>query len=87
VVERTVPQLQERTYEPPRPVEVEQDGRWVPGLQRAWHRWDDDRGWVADVELTVTYVWGLRTRSVVVPASQVRLREPAEPAGRVSAAP
>jgi hypothetical protein len=73
VVERTVPLIQERTYEPPRQVEVEHDGRWSPGLQRSWHHWDDDRGWVAEVEVTVSCYWGVLTRVLVVPASEVRL--------------
>jgi hypothetical protein len=80
VPERTVPLIQERIYEPARQVEVEYQGRWTPGLQRSWHRWDDDRGWVADVEVTVTCPWGVVTRVLVVPASQVRLAT--SPAGQ-----
>ena len=53
VAERTVPLIQERIYDPPRAVEVEQDGRWLPAVQRSCHLWDDDRGWVAQVEYTV----------------------------------
>lgn len=84
MVERTVPLVQERTYEPPRAVEVEVDGRWVPGLQRSWHQWEDDRGWVADVEVTVTCYWGALTRSLTVPAA--RLRPPTGPRRELAAA-
>jgi hypothetical protein len=73
VVERTVPLLQERIYEPPRSVEVEYEGHWIPGLQRSWHHWDDDRGWVAEVEVPVSRYWGVLTRCLVVEASRVRL--------------
>jgi hypothetical protein len=75
VTERTIRLLQERIYDPPRPVEVERDGRWLPALQHAWHLWDDDRGWEAQVEYTVTYAWGIRTRSAVVSADRLRLAE------------
>jgi hypothetical protein len=73
VVERRVDPVQQREFDPPRPVEVEHDGRWLPALQRSWHLWDDDRGWVAEVEYTVTYEWGLLTRVAVLPADRLRL--------------
>jgi hypothetical protein len=80
VVERTVPLIQERIYEPPRAVEVEVEGRWLPGLQRSWHQWDDDRGWLAEVEVTVSYYWGARTAAMAVPAARVRLATVSSPA-------
>jgi hypothetical protein len=64
-------------------VEIEQDGRWLPGLQHSWRRWDDDRGWVAEVEYTVVHPWGIRTRIDVLPADRVR---PELPDGRQAAA-
>ena len=42
--------LEERTFTPPRAVEVQHEGSWCPGFQRAWRLCDDNRGWVADVE-------------------------------------
>ena len=75
MVARTVPLLQERIYEPPRSVEVDYEGHWIPGLQRSWHHWDDDRGWVAEVEVTVSRYWGVLTRCLVVEAAQIRLAE------------
>jgi hypothetical protein len=78
VTERTLRLTQERVYDPPRGVEVEQDGHWSPALQRSWQLWDDDRGWVAQVEYTVCYHWGVRTRVDMVPADRLRLaRRPA----------
>jgi hypothetical protein len=73
VTERTVRLLQERLFDPPREVEVEEQGGWSPGLQRSWQLWDDDRGWVAEVEHTLPRYWGVLTRIAVVPAGRVRL--------------
>jgi hypothetical protein len=36
--------IEERRFDPPRPVQVEQDGRWWPGVQHAWRLCDDGRG-------------------------------------------
>ena len=35
-----------RRFDPPRAVDVEQDGAWWPGRQMAWAQWDG-RGWMA----------------------------------------
>jgi hypothetical protein len=41
--------LKQRTFDPPRQVEIERDGRWWTGTQTAWRLRDDSRGWMADV--------------------------------------
>ena len=46
--------LEERRFDPPRGVEVERDGYWWAGFQRAW-RLCDDRGWVAHVGYVVQH--------------------------------
>lgn len=66
--------LDERLFDPPRLVEVERDGAWWPGVQRAWRLCDDHRGWMADVEYVVQHDWGLGTYVAPVPAERVRLR-------------
>jgi hypothetical protein len=73
VIERTVHLVQHRVYDPPREVEVERDGCWFHALQHSWQLWDDGRGWVAEVEWTQSYYWGVRTVLAVVPAERVRL--------------
>ena len=73
MIERTAHLLQDRVYDPPREVEVERDGSWSPALQRSWQLWDDGRGWVAEVEWTERYYWGIRTVVAMVPADRVRL--------------
>jgi hypothetical protein len=75
VIERTVRLLQDRVYDPPREVEIERDGSWSPALQRSWQLWDDGRGWVAEVEWTERYYWGIRTVVAMVPADRVRLAD------------
>jgi hypothetical protein len=78
VIERTVTLLQDRVYDPAREVEVERDGTWSPALQRSWQLWDDGRGWVAEVEWTERYYWGIRTVVAMVPADRVRLEDAAQ---------
>ena len=73
MIERTVQLVQERVYDPPREVEVERAGSWIPALQRSWQLWDDGRGWSAEVEWTERYYWGIRTVVAMVPADRVRL--------------
>jgi hypothetical protein len=75
MIERTVRLLQDRVYDPPRAVEVERDGCWSPALQRSWQLWDDGRGWVAEVEWTERYHWGIRTAIAMVPGGRVRPEE------------
>ena len=41
--------LDERLFDPPRDVLVENDGRWKPGEQTAWRLGDDGFGWRAAV--------------------------------------
>jgi hypothetical protein len=65
--------LREHRYDPPRPVEVEHDGYWWPGLQHAWRLCDDDRGWIADVEYSVQYDWGRGKHLQCVPQERFRL--------------
>jgi hypothetical protein len=69
----TVRLLQERRFDPPRPVEVEHSGRWLPGVQHAWRLCDDGRGWLADVEYVVDYPWGRGKHLRVVPPERVRV--------------
>ena len=66
--------LEERTYDPPRSVLVEHDGRWWPGTQRAWRLCDDGRGWRADVEYVAEYEWGRGKHLPTVPPERLRLR-------------
>jgi hypothetical protein len=66
--------VDERRFEPPRPVEVlGADGSWWPGMQRAWRLCDDDRGWVADVEYVARHEWGSGKHLASVPPERVRL--------------
>ena len=67
--------LEERTFDPPRPVLVEHDGEWWPGLQRAWRLCDDGRGWRADVEYSVQYDWGRGKHMPTVLPERLRLQE------------
>lgn len=67
----TVPQVAAHGFHPPRPVEVEHEGRWWSGLRSA--RRHDAGGWVADVEYTVAYDWGPGEHLAVVTADRVRL--------------
>ena len=53
--------LDERRFDPPRPVEVEHDGAWWPETQRAWRLSDDDRERRADVAYVVEYRVSCRT--------------------------
>ena len=64
--------LKERRFDPPRLVEVERDGHWWPGFQRARRLCDDDRGWVADVEYVMRHEWGPSKHLEAVPAHRVR---------------
>jgi hypothetical protein len=66
--------LAERRFTPPRPVEVERDGRWWPGFQHAWRLCDDGHGWMADVEYVVAYDWGRGKHLGCVPPMRLRLR-------------
>ena len=68
----TVRVLEERRFDPPRAVEVQQDGTWHPGWLRAWRRLDDGTGWRADVQYAVQHWWGVGTHVATVPASRVR---------------
>ena len=67
--------LDERRFDPPRLVDVEKDGAWWPGSQRAWRLCDDGRGWMADVEFVVQYDWGPGKHLMAVPVERVRLRQ------------
>jgi hypothetical protein len=49
--------IEERRFDPPRPVEIEHDGRWWAGTQTAWRLCDDARGWMADVTWTEQHDW------------------------------
>jgi hypothetical protein len=75
-VEHPVRLVAERHLTPPRPVEVELEGRWWPGLQHAWRLCDDGRGWIADVEFNVHHEWGWGKHLSCVPSGRVRLVEP-----------
>jgi hypothetical protein len=64
--------LEERRFDPPRPVEVEHDDRWWPGAQAAWRLCEDGRGWRADVEYVVEHEWGRGLHVPTVPPERVR---------------
>jgi hypothetical protein len=64
--------MEERRFDPPRPVEVELEGHWWPGVQHAWRLCDDGRGWMADVEFTAMHEWGLGKYLPVVPPERLR---------------
>jgi hypothetical protein len=65
--------LEERSFTPPRPVEVEHEGSWCPGFQRAWRLCDDSRGWVADVEYVAQHDWGPGKHLACVSPDRLRL--------------
>lgn len=64
--------LEEQRFDPPRPVEIQHDGWWWPGLQRAWRLCDDERGWRAEVRWTEQHEWGPGTYDTMVPSIRVR---------------
>lgn len=66
--------LDERLFIPPRLIEVEHEGVWWPGAQRAWRLCDDGRGWMADVEYVADHEWGPGKYVQSVPARRVRPR-------------
>lgn len=61
-----------RRLDPPRPVEVWHDGRWVAGQQHAWIR-QDDGSWKASVSYVVAHEWGPGKYLRTVPADRIRL--------------
>jgi hypothetical protein len=65
--------LKEHRFDPPRLVEVEQDGAWWPGFQWAWRLCDDDRGWMAHVEYSVQHEWGRGKHLQSVPPELLRV--------------
>jgi hypothetical protein len=67
--------LKEHRFDPPRPVEVERDGHWWTGSQSAWQLCDDGRGWMAQVEYSVQYEWGLGKHLQSVPPERIRVTE------------
>jgi hypothetical protein len=74
--------IEERRFNPPRPVVVEKDGAWWPGFQRAWRVCDDGRGWMADVEFTAQYDWGLGKHLATVTPHRVRLGDLPHPVNK-----
>jgi len=52
---------------------VEKNGHWWPGFQHAWRVCDDDRGWMADVEFSARYDWGIGKHLSSVTPERVRL--------------
>ena len=65
--------LDERRYDPPRAVEVEDGGRWWPGFQSRWLLCDDGRGWMVEVEYTARHEWGRGTHLQSVPPERFRI--------------
>lgn len=65
--------LEERRFNPPRVVEVEDEGHWWVGTQRSWRLCDDSRGWMAEVRWTRRHEWGLGTYDTMVTPDRVRL--------------
>lgn len=64
--------VDERRFDPPRRVLVEQDGEWWPAELRAWRLCDDARGWMAECRWTRPHEWGQGTYDTMVPAARVR---------------
>jgi hypothetical protein len=64
--------LEERRFDPPRPVLVEHEGRWWPGWQRAWRLCDDTRGWMAEVTWTADHEWGPGNYATMVRRERVQ---------------
>jgi hypothetical protein len=65
--------LEQRTFDPPRQVEVEHNGRWWTGAQAAWRLCDDHRGWMADVTWTEQHDWGPGKYMTMVPPERIRV--------------
>jgi hypothetical protein len=67
-------------------VEVELAGQWWPGVQSAWRLTSDRDFWVADVEFTAQYEWGLGKHfyRVVSPASVGYIAASTEPTFRAA---
>ena len=66
--------LDERRFDPPRNVEVENDGRWWSGEQTAWRLCDDGFGWRAAVTWRQLHDYGWGRHLTSVPPERVRLR-------------
>jgi hypothetical protein len=54
-------------------VEVEHDGAWHVGYQRAWRLWDDSRGWMAEVIWREQHERGPSTYDTMVTPDRMRL--------------
>jgi hypothetical protein len=78
--------LEVQRFDPPRQVEVENDGQWRPAQQRAWRLCDDVRGWIAEVRWTELHDWGPGTYDTMVTPNRVRLPGYASVLRRFSAA-
>lgn len=63
----TVRLLDERRFDPPRPVLVEHHGRWWSGFQSSWRLCHDGRGWLAQVEFSAAYDEEPRKHLALVP--------------------
>lgn len=70
-----IPLLDERRYDPPRAVEVEDEGQWWPGFQSRWLICDDGRGWMAQVQYSTQHEWGLGKHLQSVPPERLRLAD------------
>ncbi len=66
--------LDERRFDPPRDVEVENDGRWWSGHQTAWRLCDDGFGWRAAVTWRQLHYYGWGRHLTSGPPERVRLR-------------
>ncbi len=66
--------LDERRFDPPRDVEVHNDGRWWSGHQTAWRLCDDEFGWRAAVPWRQLHDHGWDRHLTSVPPERVRLR-------------
>jgi hypothetical protein len=64
--------LEERRFDPPRLVEVEDNGAWWPAFQTAWRLCDDGRGWMADCSWSERYEWGLGKHLAMVPPERLQ---------------
>jgi hypothetical protein len=73
VPEPPVSVLEERRFDPPRRVDVQHNGSWHLGYQRAWRLCDDTRGWTAEVRWSEPHDWSLGTHDTMAAPEQLRL--------------
>jgi hypothetical protein len=75
VVTVSVRLLDERRFDPPRSVLIENDGQWWPGEQSAWRLCDDGFGWRAAVTWRQLHDYGWGRHLTSVPPERLRIPE------------